>query len=161
MLFAVLFHGKLKLMFLLIKYCAHMSTANSDVIHAMHEPIAFKYGTRIMLRIIPKMAPMIELMSNILSFLKGIRICMIRICSYPIMKSSGISILVGRYAPSYPFPDNKLIMSGLNMHPMIMLGMEKANSVFIDCLMNLLTSCLSLYASILLICGIATFVHAV
>ena len=67
MFILILFHSRRK------KNSADNITTNSDIVHAIAEPIAAKLGTRITLAAKPTIAPKIELIRTAVSFPIGIR----------------------------------------------------------------------------------------
>ena len=73
---------------------------NSEHTHTIAEPTDCRCFTKQIFNKRPTDAPNIELVNIALSFFKGISICMIIICSYPIMRISGMTILIGMIAPS-------------------------------------------------------------
>ena len=68
---------------------------------------------------------------------------------------------VGIIAPSYPLPANRLIISELKKHPIMITGMEKQNKALVDLLMSSLKASVWSFDSIALARGITTVVHAV
>ena len=101
-----------------------------------------------MLSAMPVTAPANEFASTALSFPRGIRPCIMIICSIPIIIRSGDMICNGSMAPSYPGPASILIISGANMTIRTDTGMNMSSRRSNDFFNSLLNSSKRLSARI-------------
>lgn len=76
------------------------------------EPVAPRCGTHTTFITTLSVAPMIEALSSTPSRLRGISICMAKICAKPTASSAGIIICIGTTAPAKPSPAMTYIICG-------------------------------------------------
>jgi hypothetical protein len=74
------------------------NTTDSETTHARAEPTLFRSATNTILKTKQTIAPHIAQSATKQSFLIGIRSCIMKICSVPIIKTRKITILIGRTA---------------------------------------------------------------
>ena len=109
----------------------------------------------------PRPAPKTEFLKISLSFFNGISICIIPICSYPIININGITILIGVEALSYPGPAIRYIISGAYIMKYKTIGMANKSNTCVDWFMYLIKSSFFSFDIKELMCGIITLVNAV
>lgn len=102
---------------------------SSDINQQTAAPLHNICGTRRMFNIIPKTAPHAVQSITSLSFFKGVRICMMRICSILTIMRMGMVIIMGAIAPSYPLPAMTRIISVAKKMAKIAKGMDTVKMI--------------------------------
>jgi hypothetical protein len=157
----IFLNGKLIFNDFLTKYCEEIRTANSELIHTIADPTLCKCLTNRIFNSNPTLAPIIEFINISLSFCRGISNWITNICSIPIININGITIRIGRMAPSNPDPAIIRIIWGANMVDMIIIGMQNARSASYDIVVSRFISSIFPSKTSELILGNITAVNAV